>query len=69
MPLIKRIPLSLSRPTKKLYMRQFEKEGLNQDLEKVLGIVKKPDREECEPIPRLLEMNKPVKEQYVFLAS
>jgi hypothetical protein len=43
-------------------MKQFEKEGLNRDLEKVLGIVKKPQQEECEPIPRLLEMNRPVKD-------
>jgi hypothetical protein len=42
-------------------MKQFEKEGLNRDLTKVLGI-KKPDQEECQPIPRLLEMNRPVRD-------
>jgi hypothetical protein len=42
-------------------MKQFEKEGLNRDLEKVLGIVEKPDQGECELIPRLLEVNRPVK--------
>jgi hypothetical protein len=43
-------------------MKQFEKEGLNHDLAKVLGIAKKPDQEECQPIPRLLEMNRPMKD-------
>jgi hypothetical protein len=43
-------------------MKQFEKEGLNKELEKVLGVLKKPHQEECEPIPRLLEMNRPVKD-------